>query len=234
VNPNYRLPYQLREWLLSPGRAECIARVKLNRTQSVVGYVPVAPVLWTWMVVAPQPTDDKPRYLLSAARRLDLAQSLVQRVEEIRQSDPEGTPAARRALFELVGAIELAVVSLSRALDMCMKAARDIGTTTAVPSDITSRGGAVTAIRNAYEHIEDRALGNVWGQPHPDALTIFHHASVAVDGVIRYGPHQLDLATDVPQIIGATRLFLKSAAGEAIPPAPSTPTTFTITGTPAS
>ena len=199
-------------------------------SRGVTGYVPITPVLFTWLTMMPQPTDDKPRYLLSAARRLDLAQSLFQRVEELRQSDPEGAPAVRRAMFELVGATELAVVSLSRAMDMCVKAGADIGTTTDVPVDITSRRDAVTAIRNAYEHIEDRALGQVWGNPHPDALTIFDHISVAVDGLITYGSHRLDLATDVPQIIAATRQFLKAAAGEASPPTSSPPQSIAVPG----
>ncbi|MCP9276929.1 light-mediated development protein DET1 [Mycolicibacterium sp. CAU 1645] len=195
-------------------------------SQGVLGYAPISPVLWTWLKIAPQLTDDRPRYLLSAARRLDLAQTLFMRVEELRQSDPEGAPAVRRALFELVGATELAVVSLSRAIDMCTKAGTDIGVTTAVPSDITTRATAVIAIRNAYEHIEDRALGKVWGKPDPNALTIFDHVSIAVDGVIRYGVHQLDLGTDVPETISAIRQFLKTAASEALPP-PDSPTTTT-------
>jgi hypothetical protein len=191
-------------------------------SRGISGYVPITPVLFTWLTMMPQPTGDKPRYLLAAARRLDLAESLFRRVEELRHSDPEGAPAVRRAIFELVGATELAVVSLSRAMDMCVKARLDIGATTVVPPAITLRRAAVTAIRNAYEHIEDRALGQVWNKPHPDALTIFDHVSVAEDGLIRYGSHRLDLMADVPQIIAATRQFLKAAAGEASPPTSST------------
>lgn len=112
-------------------------------SRGVDGYVPITPVLFTWMVMAPQPSEDKRRYLMSAALRLDLAQNLFQRVDELRQSDPEGARAVRCAVFELVGATELAVVSLSRAMDMFIKAGSRIGTTAAVPSSSPS-GGVLT------------------------------------------------------------------------------------------
>ncbi|SKG69720.1 light-mediated development protein DET1 [Mycobacteroides abscessus subsp. bolletii] len=198
-------------------------------SRGVTGYSPITPVLFTWMVIAPQPTNDKSRYLLAAARRLDLAQRLFERVDELRHSDSEGAPAIQRAAFELVGATELAVVSLSRAVDMCINASRDIGTTAAVPPEISSRSPAVIAVRNAYEHIEDRALGKVRGNPHPDALTIFDHGTVVANGVITYGSHKLNLTTDVPLVISAVRQFLKNAAGEALP-VTVTSTTHTSAG----
>lgn len=181
--------------------------------KGVDGYVPLTPVLFTWMSFGTNHSDENRRYLLAAARRLDQAQTMFQRIDELRQSDPEGAPAVRRAVFELVGATELAIVSLGRAVDMCMQAGTAIGATASVPADITTRCAAVREIRNAYEHIEDRALGNVRSTPHPDALTIFDHHRVVIDGVIAYGAYQIDLATDVPQIIAATRQFLKNLAG---------------------
>jgi hypothetical protein len=181
--------------------------------QGVDGYVPLTPVLCTWMSFGTSHSEEKRRYLLAAARRLDQAQTLFQRIDELRQTDPEGAPAVRRVVFELVGAVELATVSLGRAVDMCMQAGTLIGATATVPADITTRCAAVREVRNAYEHIEDRALGNVRSAPHPDALSIFDHGRVVIDGVIAYGAHQLDLANDVPQLIAAVRKFLKDVAG---------------------
>jgi hypothetical protein len=181
--------------------------------QGVDGYVPLTPVLFTWMSFGTGFANEFRRYLLAAARRLDQAQSLFARVNELRESDPEGAPAVRRAVFELVGATELALVSLGRAVDMCMQAEALIGTTATLPADISNRETAVRKIRNAYEHIEDRALGNVNRVPHPDALTIFDHHRVATDGVIAYGAYELDLATDIPAVIQAARQYLKDVAG---------------------
>lgn len=181
--------------------------------QGVEGYVPLTPVLFSWMSFGTSFPDEFRRYLLAAARRLDQAQSLFVRVDELRQSDPEGAPAVRRAVFELIGAIELAVVSLSRAVDMCVDAGSSIGTTAAVPPDISTRQRAVKEIRNAYEHIEDRALGNIRNVPHPDALTIFDYGRIVEDGVITYRTYELSLDSDVPAIIASTRQFLKDVAG---------------------
>ena len=112
--------------------------------KGVTGYVPLAPVLFTWMSLAAQHhSEDKQRYLLAAARRLDRAQTLFERVDEMRReildSPPEtGAPAVRRAAFELIGMAELATVSLGRAVDMCIQAGDHIGTTVPVKDDITN------------------------------------------------------------------------------------------------
>ncbi|WP_328712278.1 light-mediated development protein DET1 [Nocardia salmonicida] len=179
----------------------------------VSGYVPLTPVLFTWMQMSPSPAASTAHYVLAAARRLDLAQSLFQQVDDHRQSEHEGAPAARRAIFALIGATELALVALSRAVDMCVKASDKIGTSVPVPADISSRVDAVRDVRNAYEHIEDRAMGNVWGKPDPDAITIFDHYEIVQNGSIVYGNRRLSLETDIPPLITAARQFLKDVAG---------------------
>lgn len=180
--------------------------------KDVEGYVPLTPVLFTWMSFSDTLSGDFRRYMLAAARRLDQAQNLFERIEVLREENPVGAPAVRRAVFELVGATELAVVSLGRAVDMCVQARDALGAIVEIPSAISTRQRAVREIRNAYEHIEDRALGKVRNSPHPDALTIFDHERVAGEGVIAYGRWELDMATDVPAIIDATRQFLKDVA----------------------
>lgn len=65
------------------------------------------------------------------------------------------------------------MIALGRACDMIVKAADLdlVGCKAAVPSSISSRHDALRAIRNAYAHIEDRALGQVNRRPNPAALT---------------------------------------------------------------
>jgi hypothetical protein len=53
-----------------------------------------------------------------------------------------------------------------------------LGSAPTVPTSISSSQESLTAIRNAYEHIEDRALGQVNKKPHPEALTIFRSVRV--------------------------------------------------------
>jgi hypothetical protein len=195
----------------------------------VSGYVPLTPVLFTWMSLAAEHhSDAKRRFLVAAARRLDRAHTLFERVSELRSelrlNPPEGAPAVRRAVFDLLGTTELALVALNRAMDMAMKANADIGTTVTVPADLTTWRTCVTEIRDAYEHIDERAVGEIRKNPSQSqiALSIFDHERVVADGVIAYGGYQLDLENVVPDLIAATRKCLKDAAAEALTPSSAT------------
>jgi hypothetical protein len=116
-------------------------------------------------------------------------------------------------LFRLIGAVESAVVALGRSCDMVARAPELLGSTATVPASVSSSREALTAIRNAYEHIEDRALGQVKKKPHPDALTIFDQSELLTHDRIKYGSHSLDLAHEVSALLADAREFLKEAAG---------------------
>jgi hypothetical protein len=168
-------------------------------------------------MIGPQ-NQTKIRYLLAAARRLDTANVLLRDVERRRgELDEEGLagPSIRRSVFGLVGAVELAVVALGRVCDMIDKAQGLIQATVPVPPMLVSKRIVLNKIRNAYEHIEDRALGQVNRQPHPDALTIFDYQELLSHDRITYGTHSLDLANDVPKLIAEARGFLKDVAANA-------------------
>lgn len=220
----YGEPDDGRRIHVRPGNSVQIESIQLQidyvdewEGQGVTGYVPLTPVLYTWMCFGTHHSDDKRRYLLSAARRLDQAQALFERIGELRQTDPEGAPAVRRAIFNLIGMTELALVALHRTIVMCADAQSDLGTTVAVPELIKLWRKGLEEIRNAYEHIEERAIGNVHGNPSPEALTIFDHDRIVADNVIAYGGYELDLATDVPDLIAVARQYLKDVAAEALP-----------------
>lgn len=155
------------------------------------------------------------RYLLAAARRLDQADALLIEVEQHRKALTEGPqvgPTLRRHTFALIGAVETAIVALGRAVDMALYASKRIGTGGDLPSSIAKLAPTVKVIRDAYEHIEDRALGQVWRAPDPVALTIFDHASLLTEDAIVYGERRLRLDADVPTLIAETRQYLKDAA----------------------
>jgi hypothetical protein len=86
--------------------------------------------------------------------------------------------------------------------------------TTPVPPSLTALAPGLTKIRNAYEHIEDRAQGNVNRRPDPQqALTIFDWTTLFNENAVTYAGERLDLAV-VPGLLLDTRTFLKVAAGE--------------------
>jgi hypothetical protein len=181
------------------------------------GYVPLTPVLASWLIIGEGQDGTRTRFLLSAARRLDTANLLrIEIQERTDRLNEEGLagPEIRRNLFELVGLVELMVISLSRAVEMVGKTEDQIGRAVPIPKEVAEAADAVKYIRDSYEHIDERAAGNVWRKPHPDAVTIFDWRRLLTDDVITYGSHELDLANQVPGLIAAMRHFFKDAAAD--------------------
>lgn len=134
------------------------------------GHVPLTPVLWTWLNIGTDHDEARTRFLLAAARRLDTANLLLIEVQESTDRlDQEGLagPVIRRNLFESVGCVEQAVISLGRAVDMVSKVKDQIGRDVPIPQVAVDAAEAVRNIRDAFEHIDERANGNVWSKPHP-------------------------------------------------------------------
>ncbi|MGX5653673.1 hypothetical protein ACWKWC_02755 [Geodermatophilus nigrescens] len=183
---------------------------------AVTGYAPLTPVMWTWMHIAGTTDEARNRYLFAATRRLDAAARLLGQLEglrtELQRTDLPG-PAFQRAWFELIGTVELSIVALGRVVDMASKAEQLIGAAVPLPPTIVAKKSAVTEIRNAYEHIEDRALGQVRQKLDPQALTIFDHRQLVENDVIEYAGHRLDIATEVPVLLDEARQFFKDVAG---------------------
>lgn len=180
------------------------------------GHVPITPVLATWFSIG-SPDPGTVRYLLAAGRRLDTANQRLIEIEHCRTMlTREGIagPEIRTNFFELLGAVESAIIALGRVVDMVTRANELIGCPVAVPDSIAAAAPAVTAIRNAYEHIEDRAVGRVQHRPHPDALTIFDYQRLISEDVIVYGTETLSLTTTVPGLLTTARQFLMAAAGD--------------------
>jgi len=187
------------------------------------GYAPLAPVLLAWFKFGREGWDDGVvRYALAAARRLDMANELLIRsrdVEALINENPEMPgPDLRRAMFNMLGTVELAVISLGRALTMIRDAPEKLTVPFTIAAALEDAYPAINAIRNAYEHIEDRAFGTVHGSPHADALTIFSYERLLHEDVIVYGSHELNLAEQVPKVLAEARAALKLMLGTSVPP----------------
>lgn len=180
------------------------------------GYQPLSNTIWTWMAIGPPPgTEELGRYLLAAARRLDTACRGFIRVRHALASLEETMPGprARRAVFEIVGDIEVGVVALGRVVDMATEVGRLTPAAVSSPSSLEAVRPHLVEIRNAYEHIDDRARGQVRERPHPDALSIFDWTALFEEGVIRYGFHELSL-DQCFELLSEARVFLKQVASE--------------------
>jgi hypothetical protein len=115
-------------------------------------------------------------------------------------------PTIRRALFDLIRHLEVPIVALGRVVDMIIGASDRIGTTAPGPDPVADAAKAVKAIRDAYAHVEERALGHVRRKPHPEALTIFDHRELVQNDRIVYGPHQVDLNSQLPTLLRTARV----------------------------
>lgn len=186
------------------------------------GYVPLTGVLAAWFHFGS--TDWPPeliRYALAASRRLDTANELLVEAraleDEINQASRMSGPQVRRRLYRMLGSVELAIISLGRGMSMVLDFPLKFAVPREAPESLRSAQPALTAIRNAYEHIEDRALGTIRGKPSDDAVTIFDYQRLLEENVVVYGGHSLDLSTEVPRLLTEARETLKAMVGT-LPP----------------
>ncbi|MDB9512144.1 hypothetical protein PN499_13205 [Kamptonema animale CS-326] len=185
------------------------------------GYASIANTVWTWLSLYPTLTrkvlpDQVPRFLLSVARRLDasheafsLLHSKLKELETVEYGIRQ-----RNLIFEIMGLVEMAIVAMNRALQMALQLHRDYSITTCFPESVNNKLHALRQMRNAYEHIEDRALGLVRGVPHIDALSIFNYERLFKEGIATYGQYELDIHNEAIQLLIDTRQYLKEATSE--------------------
>lgn len=178
------------------------------------GHVPIAPVLSTWIRIDPSNwTEGTVRYVLAAARRLDMANELFIRVREVEafvNSASLSGPQFRRQLLNVIGLVELAVISLGRSISMIAEGPRTLGVSTPVPQSITDALGPITAIRNDYEHIEDRAFGTRYGKPYETAAAVFDYTRLFSEDLIAHGKNTFNIGDEADLLIADCRETLKA------------------------
>jgi hypothetical protein len=180
------------------------------------GYAPVANTLWTWLVFGAPPDPAFFRFLFAAARRLDTAHSLCVDVLGALTDRPEPFIKARQRLFAALGLAELMCAALGRGIDMLRSVPSQFSVPMTLPETVTTFFPALREIRNAFEHIEDSALGKVHGRPPAEALSIFDQRDLISSGVLRYASHSLDLRSEVlPMLVDSRRVVLEVAAATA-------------------
>ena len=67
------------------------------------------------------------------------------------------------------------------------------GVTTPVPRALIQFWEATETIRNAFEHIDERAFGKARKENMQDAMTIFDQSDFVASGKLSYAGHTLDL-----------------------------------------
>ena len=181
------------------------------------GYAPVANTVWTWLAIPPHEDDQTfVNYLLAAARRLDAAHAHYTRVLRFLTDPPkEKGFRAREAMFGALGEAESMCIALSRAIRMISQAQHTISAPIAVPQEISAVKDVVSAIRDAFEHIDERAVGKAHRENSVDAMSVFDQSDFFTSGVLRYAGHSLDIRGEVIPALIAGRRFIIEAATQA-------------------
>lgn len=186
-----------------------------------VGYAPLTHTVWSWLSLGMRDKSGRELlYVLAAARRLDAAAAAWTRVKdglEVIRTWPTDTanPAVRARSFALVADLELAMIALRRVIAMVMNAEGCVGIRAAIPAVISVNSRHVKAIRDSFEHIDERALGSVRGASSPDAASIFRQGRLASEGVVSYGSHELSIET-VDDLLSESRSFIKTGIVELV------------------
>lgn len=182
------------------------------------GYATISNTVWTWLIVGALTAPALFRFLVSASRRLDTAHTLYTQVNVTLGNFSGPYPHQREQAFAALGLSEVLCVSLSRAVDMLQKIPAQFSINLPLPATFTAQALALRDIRDAFEHIEERALGNVWRKPDADALSIVDQTDLLTRGVLTYASHSLDLRSEaLPMLLDARRDAFETAVQVAGP-----------------
>lgn len=179
------------------------------------GYRPVANTVWTWHRVAKEQLGFF-LFFFSLARRTDAAHALwasaIQARDKARQD--EGI-SQRQGHFKALAAAKMAIVALGRCYRMVCGLIEKYCPELQVPDSVTKTLEAVQEMRNAFEHIDERAEGKVGrGKSHLDALTIFNQPDFVESSILRYKSYELDFETDVIAALVDCRELIMEAIDE--------------------
>jgi hypothetical protein len=177
------------------------------------GYRPICDPLWVWGSILGFPSVEEYRMLWSAARRLDSGHLQIERVREgIATMPPVGSPAGRWRMHEVVGDAELGIMALDKALDVIVnKLSGSFRVPLAVPGLIRAKRPLIARLRDHYSHIDERALGKVWGKASSDAEQAWEFAALFADRELTDGTESLSIDDEATELCVAARGYLVAA-----------------------
>ena len=177
------------------------------------GYRPIANTVWAWHQFS---TEQLGFFLFffALARRTDAAHALwtaaIQARDRAREG--QGSVSARQAHFQALGAAEMTIIALGRCYRMVNGLVEKFCPELKVPDSVATTRAAVKQMRDAFEHIDERAEGKVKiGEIHPEALTIFHQPDFVASSVLRYRQHELDFESQVIRALVECRELIMEA-----------------------
>ncbi len=185
---------------------------ELHNPKGRGGYRPVANTVWTWYRVATERLGFF-LFFFALARRVDAAHALwVLAVEARERATREDGIFQRRAQFDALAAAEVAIVALGRCYQMVETLVETHCPELALPDSVAETLEAVRELRNAFEHIDDRAQGIVGGGKFDaEALTIFDQPDFIRSSILRYKDREINFEVQVLAALIACRDLIMDA-----------------------
>lgn len=181
----------------------------------------MAAVVRVWHSTRAIEPPELARTAQAAAHRLDAAVHLLERGRAIGRTlreEDTGGPRLVATIDEYLHLVQEGIVALARCVALLDHARNLAGFPVSMQAEIERHRGTLKDLRDAYEHIDERALGRSRGSTDDRNLMIFDHSSLVRDGVIAYFDHELRVE-ELHEVIAACRSALKEAIGG--PPQPS-------------
>ena len=189
------------------------------------GYRPIANTVWAWHQFAGEQLGFF-LFFFALARRTDAAHGLwVSAIDARDSARKEAGIPQRQAHLNALAAAEVAIIALGRCYRMVRRLTETYCPGMDLPDSVTNTEEAVLEMRNAFEHIDERAEAKVGrGKLDADALTIFNQPDFVSASTLRYKGHQLKFESDVIAALIDCRELIMEAIDERAKQRPS-PTT---------
>ena len=200
--------------IFEPGALAIDSRqIDAQSAQGLGGYAPVANTVWTWYRIVGEEVGFFV-FFFAFARRLDAAHALwALAIQERERAKEEGAISRRTGFLNALAAAEVAIIALHRGFMMVSSLIDRFRLDLEVPQDVKKIREAVWEMRNAFEHIDERAEGRIGRSKEfdPEALTIFNQPDFIESSVLSYKGHSLNFEEEVLTALLECREFIMAA-----------------------
>ena len=183
------------EIIIPPGGLVIDSReIDDQSTRGRGGYAPVANTVWTWYNIVGVELGFF-LFLFSLARRIDAAHSLwTLAIQAVENAKSQGDIARRSGFFNALATAEVAIIALHRGITMASSLIEKRCPDLEMPESVEKIRVAVHEMRNAFEHIDERAEGRTSRSAtvNTDALTIFHQPEFVSSYMLRYKKYSVN------------------------------------------
>ena len=185
-------------------------QIDAQSVRGLGGYAPVANTVWTWYRITGEEVGFFV-FFFALARRIDAAHALwALAIQERERAKQEDAISRRTGFLNALAAAEVAIIALHRGFTMVYSLADRFHLNVEVPPGVRKIREAVREMRNAFEHIDERAEGKIGGSKavDPEALTIFDQPDFIESSILSYKAYTLNFEEEVLSALLECREFI--------------------------